>query len=156
VIKIKAKSRNKTSKNSTNATIDLNSEHINCKKKEEIMRIFISISRIAVFIYILSSIAIFTANGSDFLPSGWVMYSSEGKSYYYNQQTGVTQWERPLGTSPSNRDQNSGVLFIIISLLLSILLLLLLSYRCTCIYVCICIYAFIYVYTYSRNGCWLR
>jgi hypothetical protein len=99
-----------------NATIDLNSEHINCKKKEKVMRFFISRSGIALVIYILSSIAVFTANGSDFLPSGWVMYSSEGKSYYYNQQTGVTQWERPLGTSPSNRDQNSGVLFINISL----------------------------------------
>jgi hypothetical protein len=85
------------------------------------MRFFVSTSRIALFVFILSSYAIFTVHGSDFLPTGWVMYSSEGKSYYYNQQTGVTQWERPLGTSPSNRDQNLGVITTITSLSLPVL-----------------------------------
>ena len=35
-------------------------------------------------------------DSSNFLPQGWTAHSSEGVPYYYNQNTGVTQWEKPV------------------------------------------------------------
>lgn len=42
-----------------------------------------------------------TTYSSDFLPHGWSTHYSNGVAYYYNQQTGVTQWEKPVVTSQS-------------------------------------------------------
>jgi hypothetical protein len=89
----------------------------------------------------LLSICLFLAKeviSSGHIPPGWSQHSHEGKTYFYNQQTGtsfaltremivmrlcsliilidkhmmftgVTQWERPLETSSSNRDVDDNV-----------------------------------------------
>lgn len=42
-----------------------------------------------------------TTYSSDFLPHGWSTHYSNGVAYYYNQKTGVTQWEKPVVSSQS-------------------------------------------------------
>lgn len=49
-----------------------------------------------------------TTYSSDFLPHGWSTHYSNGVAYYYNQKTGVTQWERPVvNTLPSPLHQQT-------------------------------------------------
>ena len=48
-----------------------------------------------------------TVRSSDFLPSGWTAYSSQGKTYYFNQRTGVSQWEKPVATQSNNPQLNN-------------------------------------------------
>ena len=49
-----------------------------------------------------------TTYSSDFLPHGWSTHYSNGVAYYYNQKTGVTQWERPVvNTVPSPLHQQT-------------------------------------------------
>ena len=38
----------------------------------------------------------YTTYSSDFLSHGWSTHYSNGVAYYYNQKTGVTQWEVPV------------------------------------------------------------
>jgi predicted nucleic acid-binding Zn-ribbon protein len=42
-----------------------------------------------------------TTYSSDLLPHGWSTHYSNGVAYYYNQKTGVTQWEKPVVSSQS-------------------------------------------------------
>lgn len=55
----------------------------------------------------LTILTIVSVKSSDFLPSGWTAHSSQGKTYYYNQRTGTSQWEKPLSTQAVNFHQNS-------------------------------------------------
>lgn len=40
------------------------------------------------------------------MPSGWTAHSSQGKTYYYNQRTGASQWEKPVSTESVISRQN--------------------------------------------------
>jgi hypothetical protein len=41
-------------------------------------------------------------SSQEHLPSGWTKHIWEGKTYYYHQQSGISQWEPPIGTSPAS------------------------------------------------------
>ena len=41
-----------------------------------------------------------TVRSAEFLPHGWTAHSSNGQTYYYNQNTGLSQWERPIPSQP--------------------------------------------------------
>lgn len=51
--------------------------------------------RFARFAIVAAYLLALNADSSSPLPQGWTVHSSEGVAYYYNQNTGVTQWEKP-------------------------------------------------------------
>ena len=59
------------------------------------------------FFLTLTILTMVSVSSSDFLPSGWTVHSSQGKTYYYNQRTGASQWEKPLSTQNVNIHQYS-------------------------------------------------
>mmetsp|Transcript_6596 Transcript_6596/g.15384 ORF Transcript_6596/g.15384 Transcript_6596/m.15384 type:complete len:298 (-) Transcript_6596:339-1232(-) len=44
----------------------------------------------------------------DVLPAGWMTGVDQGQTYYYNEQTGQTQWEPPLGASSTQTANHDG------------------------------------------------
>lgn len=48
------------------------------------------------FAFVAASLLAFKAYSSDFIPQGWTTHSSNGVAYYYNRNTGITQWEKPV------------------------------------------------------------
>ena len=52
--------------------------------------------RSARFAILAACLLTLNVDSSNFLPQGWTAHSSEGVPYYYNQNTGITQWEKPV------------------------------------------------------------
>ena len=45
--------------------------------------------------------------GAEFLPYGWSAHTSNGQTYYYNQKTGISQWEMPIPSQVINSNSDS-------------------------------------------------
>ena len=54
------------------------------------------------FAFVAASLLAFKAYSSDFMPQGWTTHSSNGVAYYYNRNTGITQWEKPVAGTNSH------------------------------------------------------
>ena len=55
--------------------------------------------------FLAYAIALFFAvavRGAEFLPYGWSAHTSNGQTYYYNQKTGISQWELPIPSQVIN------------------------------------------------------
>ena len=57
-------------------------------------------------LYLVFSVAVWSA---EFLPYGWSAYTSNGQTYYYNQKTGISQWELPIPSQTINPVGNARV-----------------------------------------------
>jgi predicted nucleic acid-binding Zn-ribbon protein len=65
------------------------------------------------FVTVFAFFITLTARSAEFLPQGWTAHSSNGQTYYYNQKSGTSQWEKPIlsqnvnqqGSSQAHRNQ---------------------------------------------------
>lgn len=68
------------------------------KSKKKFLSLFFFFFVFPFFFLFLSILHQGTLVGMSSLPAGWEEHKNEGKTYYYNRETGVTQWERPTST----------------------------------------------------------
>jgi myosin heavy subunit len=61
------------------------------------------INLVTVFAFFIT----LTAKSAEFLPQGWTAHSSNGQTYYYNQKSGTSQWEKPILTQNVNQQGSS-------------------------------------------------
>lgn len=59
------------------------------------------------FVTVFAFFIALTAKSAEFLPQGWTVHSSNGQTYYYNQKSGTSQWEKPISTQNVNQQGSS-------------------------------------------------
>lgn len=59
------------------------------------------------FVTVFAFFIALTAKSAEFLPQGWTAHSSNGQTYYYNQKSGASQWEKPISTQNVNQQGSS-------------------------------------------------
>lgn len=52
--------------------------------------------------YVIALFFAVAIRGAEFLPYGWSAHVSNGQTYYYNQKTGISQWELPVPSKVIN------------------------------------------------------